>query len=217
MTRSAASPTLPPTGWWTPANVIHVACRADLAPFLQLHSGSAVPDQSADGQPLQGMAHRARLTTHPGRCGSGTGLVPGPVRFLIGPSHTAHAPQALGKMVGPASPRRTISVGCGTWQGPSDAELDALVERAIVDAYDEYEQLASFHVVIEEHLAVPFRTTVLGVEVTVTKIDLLSGGVVAAICSRGKHRQAIGILDLPLPTPPPAGAEWIDAYRRWAT
>ena len=55
---------------------------------------------------------------------------------------------------------------------------------------------------IEEHLAVPFRTTVLGVEVTVTKIDLLSGSGIAAICSRGKHRQAIGILDLPLPAPP---------------
>ena len=99
----------------------------------------------------------------------------------------------------------------------SDGELDALVEQAIVDAYDEYEQLASFRVVIEERLAVPFRTTVLGVEVTVTKIDLLSGTGIAAVCSRGKHRQAIGILDLPLPTPPLAGAEWIDAYRRWAT
>jgi hypothetical protein len=30
-----------------------------------------------------------------------------------------------------------------------------LVEQATVDAYDEYEQLASFRVVIEEHLAVP--------------------------------------------------------------
>ncbi|MFK4035944.1 hypothetical protein ACI2LC_09120 [Nonomuraea wenchangensis] len=28
--------------------------------------------------------------------------------------------------------------------------------------------------------------------------------------------QAIGILDLPLPDPPPAGAEWIRAFRRWA-
>ena len=99
----------------------------------------------------------------------------------------------------------------------SGAELDALVEQAILDAYDEYEQLASFHVVIEEHLAVPFRTTVLGVEVTVTKIDLLSGTGIAAICSRGRHRQAVGILDLPLPAPAPSGAEWIDAYRRWAT
>jgi phosphohistidine swiveling domain-containing protein len=99
----------------------------------------------------------------------------------------------------------------------SDAELDTLVEQAIVDAYDEDEQLASFHAVIGEHLAIPFRTTVLGVEVTVTKIDLLSGSGIVAICSCGKHRQAIGILDLPLPTPPPAGAEWVDAYRHWAT
>ena len=99
----------------------------------------------------------------------------------------------------------------------SDGELDALVEQATVDAYDEYEQLASFHVVIEERLAVPFRTTVLGVEVSVTKIDLLSGTGIAAICSRGKHRQAIAILDLPLPTPPPPGAEWINAYRCWAS
>lgn len=70
---------------------------------------------------------------------------------------------------------------------------------------------------LEEHLVVPFRATVLGVEVTVTKIDLLSGSGIAAICSRGKYRQAIGILDLPLPIPPPASTEWIDAYRRWAT
>lgn len=101
--------------------------------------------------------------------------------------------------------------------GLSDAELDALIEQATVDAYDEYEQLASFHVMIGERLAIPFRTTVLGVEVTVTKIGLLSGSGVVAICCRGKHRQAIGILDLPLPNPSPAGAEWIDAYRRWTT
>jgi hypothetical protein len=98
----------------------------------------------------------------------------------------------------------------------NDAELDALVEQATVDAYDEYEQLASFQAMIGERLAVPFQSTVLGIEVIVTKIDLLSGSGIVAICSRRKHRQAIGILDLPLPTPPPAGAEWIDAYRRWA-
>ncbi len=68
---------------------------------------------------------------------------------------------------------------------------------------------------LEEHLAVPFKTTVLGVEVTVKKIDLLPGSGIVAICARGPHRQAIGILDLPLPTPPPEGSEWIDAYRHW--
>jgi hypothetical protein len=52
---------------------------------------------------------------------------------------------------------------------------------------------------------------------TVTRIDLLSGTGIAAICSRGKHQQAIGILDPAAAQPAPAGAEWIDAYRRWAT
>ncbi|MEV4019530.1 hypothetical protein AB0J35_54505 [Nonomuraea angiospora] len=32
----------------------------------------------------------------------------------------------------------------------------------------------------------------------------------------GLIEQAIGILDLPLPVPPPAGAEWIDAFGRRA-
>ncbi|MCL9763030.1 calcium-binding protein [Frankia sp. AiPa1] len=99
----------------------------------------------------------------------------------------------------------------------SDVELDDLVERAVVDAYGEDEQLTAFHAVIGDNLAVPFWTTVLGVEVTVTGIDLLSGSGIVAVCTRGRYRQAVGILDLPLPTPPPAGAEWIDAYRHWAS
>jgi hypothetical protein len=36
-----------------------------------------------------------------------------------------------------------------------------------------------------------------------------------AICHRGRERQAIGILDLPLPEPAPDGAHWIAAYRHW--
>lgn len=57
--------------------------------------------------------------------------------------------------------------------------------------------------------------TVLGVEVTVASVDLVDSGQIVAICCRGGMRQAISILDLPLPTPPPEGAEWIEAYRRW--
>jgi Calcium binding len=98
---------------------------------------------------------------------------------------------------------------------PRKAELDALIAEAIVDAYTDDEQLTGFAVMIEDNLAVPFETTVLGVTVTVKKIDQTESGIVA-ICVRGKHRQAIPILDLPLPDPPPHGAEWIAAYRRWA-
>jgi hypothetical protein len=41
-----------------------------------------------------------------------------------------------------------------------------------------------------------------------------SHGLVAD-CARGRHRQAIHVVDLPLPEPPPKGAEWIAAYRHW--
>lgn len=81
--------------------------------------------------------------------------------------------------------------------------------------YNEDEELAGFAVMIEDNLAVPFETTVLGVTVTVRKISQTESGIVA-ICVRGKHRQAIPILDLPLPDPPPQGAGWIAAYRHWA-
>ena len=97
----------------------------------------------------------------------------------------------------------------------SEADLDELVAQATVDCYNEYEELAGLAVMLEDNLAVPFETTVLGVPVTVRKIDQTESGIVA-ICVRGKHRQAIPVLDLPLPEPPPGGAEWIAAYRRWA-
>ena len=97
----------------------------------------------------------------------------------------------------------------------SEAELDALVDEATVDAYGEDEQLTGFAVMIGDNLAMPFETTVLGVTVTVRKVDQTASGIVA-VCVRGRHRQAIPILDLPLPDPPPDGAEWIAAYRHWA-
>ncbi|HEX6522399.1 MAG TPA: hypothetical protein VF070_20685 [Streptosporangiaceae bacterium] len=39
---------------------------------------------------------------------------------------------------------------------------------------------------------------------------------ITATCVRGRQRQVIDLLDLPLPAPPPRGSEWIAAYRHWA-
>jgi hypothetical protein len=99
--------------------------------------------------------------------------------------------------------------------GLSKAELDAMVEEATVDAYDEGEQVSGFYTMLEEHLCLPFVTQVLGVEVTVADIDLTDGNYVVAICVRDGFRQAIPVLELPLPEPAPDGAEWIAAYRHW--
>jgi len=96
------------------------------------------------------------------------------------------------------------------------ARLDALIEEATVDANDESEQKTGFYTMLEDHLAVPFTTEVLGMEVTVERIDMTDDEEIVAVCARRKFRQQIRIVELPLPNPPPKGSEWIDAYRRWA-
>jgi Calcium binding len=98
---------------------------------------------------------------------------------------------------------------------PSTKLLDAMIEEAIVDAYNDEEQITGLFTMLEEHLALPFDTEMLGITVTVTKIDLTASNEIVAICRRDAHKQTIPILDLPLPAPRPDGAEWIDAYRRW--
>jgi len=97
----------------------------------------------------------------------------------------------------------------------TNATLEAMIEEATVDAYGDDEQLTGLFTMLEEHLTVPFTTSVLGVEVTVRKVELTADTIVA-VCARGHHRQKIDLLDLPLPTPPPNGNVWIDAYRHWA-
>ncbi len=101
-------------------------------------------------------------------------------------------------------------------KGRSASRLNALIEEATVDAHDESEQRAGFFTMLENHLAVPFSTEVLGMTVTVETIDMTDDEAIVAVCVRAKSRQPIRILELPLPEPPPEGAEWIDAYRRWA-
>jgi Calcium binding len=54
----------------------------------------------------------------------------------------------------------------------SKAELNAMIAEAIVDAHDEDEQVSGFYDILEEELAVPFETTVLGFAVTVEGIGL---------------------------------------------
>ncbi|MGQ0773509.1 MAG: hypothetical protein ACT4NY_03675 [Pseudonocardiales bacterium] len=90
-----------------------------------------------------------------------------------------------------------------------------MVEQATIDCYNDSEEATGFFTMIDENLAVPFETQVLGVSVLVESVDQTENDQIVAICRRGKHQQFIPILDLPLPTPPPEGADWIDAYRHW--
>ena len=97
----------------------------------------------------------------------------------------------------------------------SRKRFNEMVEEATVDCYNDSELTTGWFTMIEDNLAIPFETTVLGVTVKVDKIDLTDTEQIVARCRRGNMRQVVPILDLPLPTPPPNGADWIEAYRRW--
>ena len=101
-------------------------------------------------------------------------------------------------------------------RGPSRARLEQLVEEATVDCYDESEQCTGLFTMIEEYLDIPFVTTVLGVAVTVTTVDITDDDRIVAICRRGRDLLRIALLDLPMPDPRPVGWEWVEAYRHWA-
>ena len=68
---------------------------------------------------------------------------------------------------------------------------------------------------IDDSLALPFITSLLGVEVSVVAVDLDDDNRLIAVCERDGRRQRIDLADLPIPSPPPSGAEWIAAYRHW--
>ena len=97
----------------------------------------------------------------------------------------------------------------------SKARLEKLIAEAVVEAYTEQEQAVGFLTMIQDHLVLPFSVNILGVEAVVEKVDMTRDGRIVAVCRRENIRQRIGILDLVLPTPTPAGAEWIAAYRHW--
>ena len=45
----------------------------------------------------------------------------------------------------------------------------------------------------------PFETKILGVVAIVERVDLNRSEQIVAVCSRGRDRQSLPILDLPLP------------------
>jgi hypothetical protein len=91
-----------------------------------------------------------------------------------------------------------------------------MIEDALVDCHDEDEALMGIYTMIENELDVPFRTAVLGADVVVERVGFNDADEVVAFCRRGKALQRISLVDLPLPSPPPRGWEWILVIERWS-
>lgn len=73
----------------------------------------------------------------------------------------------------------------------SKARLDELVEEATVDCYNESEQATGLYTMLEDNLALPFATTVLGIPVTVERVQLTLRDEIVAVCSRAGSRQTV--------------------------
>jgi hypothetical protein len=112
---------------------------------------------------------------------------------------------------------KRIREGSSSPRSPtSSSRLERMISEAIVDCYNESEQAMGLFTMVEENLRLPFSTTVLGIQVNVQKVELNDAEEIVVVCSRSPEKQRIPLLDLPLPSPRPEGAEWIEAYRRWA-
>jgi hypothetical protein len=99
----------------------------------------------------------------------------------------------------------------------SDERFHELVEEATVDAYGEGEEAGGWLTMIDDYVGFPFDVELLGVNVTVASVDMTDACELVALCRRGRSRLKVSLLELPLPSPPPKGAEWIEAFQRWRT
>jgi hypothetical protein len=82
----------------------------------------------------------------------------------------------------------------------SDAAASA---KAWSSPYNESEQMIGFHAMLDDHLDVPFKTEVLGVEVTVEKVGLTDDDQIVVICTRGRSRASCtSLIWNAIPRPP---------------
>jgi hypothetical protein len=96
----------------------------------------------------------------------------------------------------------------------SKARLAEMIEQATVDTYGDSEMAASWFTMLDEHVELPFETQVLGIASALRASTFATTGRSSRSARRTRAPGGL-LVDLPLPSPPPGGTEWIDAYRRW--
>lgn len=98
----------------------------------------------------------------------------------------------------------------------SRKRLEALIEEATVDCYDEDEQHSGLLTMIEDNVDCPFRAKVIGEEVVVTGFEWPKSGYgLLAVCERNGKQHLVDITSLEWVKPRPEGFEWIEAYLLW--
>ena len=92
--------------------------------------------------------------------------------------------------------------------------LEALIEEATTDCYNEYEAIIGFLTALGDNLQFPFPARVVGEEVEVTGLEE-EGGLIVAECRRKGKMYKVELLRIEFNPEEVAGSEWIEAYRLW--
>ena len=98
-------------------------------------------------------------------------------------------------------------------------KLEALIEQATVDCYDEYEEFWGMLATLESELHFPFAAFALGDFVTVVSMDEghsnIRRGIMVAIQKDGDD-YSFPLSELQLEQASKHNAEWIAAYKLWS-
>jgi hypothetical protein len=95
-------------------------------------------------------------------------------------------------------------------------QLQALIEEATVDCYNEYEEHQGFVNMIEENVVCPFKAKVIGEEVEVVELGSPKAGLgINAVCRYKSKDYNLDINSLEWPKKKPEGFEWIEAFEAW--
>lgn len=96
--------------------------------------------------------------------------------------------------------------------------LEALLEQAIVDCYDEVEEFWGIAATLEMHLNFPLQAQALGEPVEVIGLDnhrsSLRRGIMARV-RKGEQEFPVALSELEFVDPDPTSAEWLAMYRYW--
>ena len=96
------------------------------------------------------------------------------------------------------------------------ARLDALIEEATVDCYDQGEEHVGLMTMVEENVVCPFKAKVIGEEVEVVALRSPESGFgLDAVCRHKGKEYRVDISSLEWPRQKPGGYEWIEAYLTW--
>lgn len=100
-----------------------------------------------------------------------------------------------------------------------EKRLEALLEQATVDCYDEEEEFGGVLCTLDDNLSFPLQAEALGEQVEVIGLDdrqsSLRKGIVARV-RKGGREYTVGLADLNFIAPDPTSAEWLAMYRYWA-